>query len=172
MQITYICDKIANGKNYERRFNMQRIKDLFVKYKEIISYVFFGVLTTVVSFVSYAIFTKIIRTQNEIAGVAVANVLSWVCAVIFAFVTNKLWVFESKESGIKTVLSELCKFTASRLFTGVIEWFGVPLLVFFGLNQTILGIEGMFSKVTVSVIVVILNYIFSKLFVFTKKNNE
>lgn len=151
---------------------MQRIKDLFVKYKEIISYVFFGVLTTVVSFVSYAIFTKIIRTQNEIAGVAVANVLSWVCAVIFAFVTNKLWVFESKESGIKTVLSELCKFTASRLFTGVIEWFGVPLLVFFGLNQTILGIEGMLSKVTVSVIVVILNYIFSKLFVFAKKNNE
>ena len=151
---------------------MQRIKGLFIKYKEIISYVFFGGLTTVVSFASYAIFTKIIRTQNEIAGVAVANVLSWVCAVIFAFVTNKLWVFESKESGIKTVLSELCKFTASRLFTGVIEWFGVPFLVYIGLNQTILGIEGMLSKVTVSVIVVILNYIFSKLFVFTKKNNE
>lgn len=151
---------------------MQRLKELFVKYKEIILYIFFGGLTTVVSFVSYALFTKFIHLQSEIAGVAVANILSWFCAVAFAFITNKIWVFESREKGVKAILSELWKFVAARLFTGALEWFGVPFLVWLGLNQTVFGTYGMLSKVIVSVAVVILNYVFSKIFVFRKKNGE
>ena len=151
---------------------MQKVKSLFIKYKEIILYIVFGVLTTAVSFVSYAVCTKLINLQNEIAGIVVDNVISWVCAVIFAFVTNKTWVFESKSKDIKTIVSELWKFVASRLFTGALEWFGVPLLVYLGLNQTIFGIEGMLSKFIVSVAVVILNYVFSKIFVFKKKKTE
>lgn len=151
---------------------MQKIKELFIKYKEIILYIIFGVLTTAVSFVSYAVCTKLINLQNEITGIAVSNVISWVCAVLFAFATNKIWVFESKSKDIKTILNELWKFVASRLFTGALEWFGVPLLVYLGLNQTIFGIEGMFSKLIVSVAVVILNYVFSKIFVFKKKKAE
>ncbi|MCH5190305.1 MAG: GtrA family protein [Oscillospiraceae bacterium] len=151
---------------------MQKVKELFIKYKEIILYIVFGVLTTAVSFVSYAVCTKLIKLQNEIAGIAVANVISWVCAVLFAFVTNKIWVFESKARDVKTILNELWKFVASRLFTGALEWFGVPLLVYLGLNQTIFGIEGMLSKLIVSVAVVILNYVFSKIFVFKKKKTE
>lgn len=151
---------------------MQKIKELFVKYKEIILYIVFGGLTTVVSFVSYAVFTKLINLQNEIMGIAVSNVASWVCAVLFAFVTNKIWVFESKSGDVKTVFSELWKFVVSRLLTGMLEWFGVPLLVYLGLNQTIFGTPGMLSKLTVSVLVVILNYIFSKIFVFKKINRK
>lgn len=149
---------------------MQKIKDLLIKYKEIITYIIFGGLTTAVSFVSYAVFTKIIPIQNGITLASVSNVLSWICAVLFAFVTNKIWVFESKEKGAKKVFSEFCKFVASRLLTGVIEWAGVPFLMYIGLKQTIFGIEGMLSKVLVSVIVVILNYVFSKLFVFKGKS--
>lgn len=151
---------------------MQKIKDIYFKYKEIILYIIFGVLTTVVSFVSYGILTKLIHLQSEIAGIAVANVISWICAVLFAFVTNKIWVFESRTGELKAVLSEFWKFVAARLLTGALEWFGVPLMVYIGLNQTVFGVKGMLSKLTVSVAVVILNYVFSKIFVFRKKKSE
>lgn len=151
---------------------MQKVKELFAKYKEIILYIVFGVLTTAVSFITYAVCTKLINLQNEIAGIAVSNVISWICAVLFAFVTNKIWVFESRSGDVKTIFGELWKFVASRLLTGALEWFGVPFLVYLGLNQTIFGIDGMLSKLIVSVAVVILNYVFSKIFVFKKNNIE
>lgn len=151
---------------------MQKVKKLLAKYREIILYIIFGVLTTAVSFVSYGILTKLIQMQSEIAGIAVSNVISWICAVLFAFVTNKIWVFESRTGELKAVLSELWKFVAARLLTGALEWFGVPFLVYIGLNQTVFGIKGMLSKLTVSVAVVILNYVFSKIFVFGKKKSE
>ncbi len=151
---------------------MQKMKDLFIKYKEIILYIFFGMLTTAVSFVSYGILTKLIHLQSDIAGIAVSNVISWICAVIFAFITNKIWVFESRSGGAKTVLNELWKFVASRLVTGALEWFGVPFLVYLGLNQTVFGVKGMLSKLIISAAVVILNYVFSKILVFNKKKRE
>lgn len=173
LQIILFYAKIKNMIfTLERRRFMQKVKKLLVKYKEIILYIIFGVLTTAVSFLSYGILTKLIHFQSEIAGIAVSNVISWVCAVLFAFVTNKIWVFESLTGSAKTVLSELWKFIAARILTGVLEWFGVPFLVYIGLNQTVFGIKGMLSKLTVSVAVVILNYVFSKIFVFRKKKTE
>ena len=149
------------------------IKKLWNKYKEIIMYLIFGVLTTVVSWLSYALFTKIIPDFSigkiAVSTVVSSNVLSWICAVLFAFVTNKLWVFDSKKWTPKLVLKELWLFVAARLLTGVVEWVGVPLLVWAGLDQTIFKIEGMWAKIIVSVIVVILNYVFSKLIVFRNK---
>ena len=154
-----------------------KIKGLIIKYKEIILYLIFGALTTIVSWGTYALFTKLIPSFSvfsfEVTTVMTANVLSWICAVIFAYVTNKLWVFNSKSWKPATAVKELALFVSSRLATGVLEWVGVPLLVIIGLNQTIFGIEGMLSKVIVSVIVVILNYVFSKLFVFkSEKKNK
>ncbi len=147
------------------------VKRMFFKYKEIIMYLIFGVLTTVVSWGSYAIFERVFK--NAIVDVnvlvAVANVLSWVTAVIFAYITNKLFVFESKSFKPTTVFKEMGLFVGSRLVSGAVEWVGVPFLVWIGLNQTIFGIEGMVAKVLVSVIVVILNYILSKLIVFRKE---
>ncbi len=149
------------------------IKKLWIKYKEIVMYLIFGVLTTVVSWLSYALFTKIIPNFSigkfAVSTVVLSNVLSWICAVLFAFVTNKLWVFDSKKWTPKLVLKELWLFVAARLLTGVVEWVGVPLLVLMGLDQTIFNIEGMWAKIIVSVIVVILNYVFSKLIVFRNK---
>ncbi len=151
--------------------------------REIVSYLFFGVLTTLVSWLSYAVFIRVIPDSvNSISSVPkpvaesfkifICSVLSWILSVLFAFVTNKIFVFESREKAAPAVMRELATFVGSRIFTGVIEWFGTPLLVGIGLNQIIFGTEGLLAKIIISVIVVILNYIFSKILVFRKKNGK
>lgn len=155
-----------------------RLIDKFIT-KEIISYLFFGVLTTVVSFLSYALFIRIVPDSvNSVSFVPMSvaetfkiflcNVVSWIISVLFAFITNKIFVFESRSFKLSVILKELIGFTGSRLLTGVLEWFGVPLLVKAGLDTVVFGTEGMLAKIIVSVIVVILNYVFSKIFVFKK----
>ncbi len=144
--------------------------------KEILMYLILGVFTTIVSWCSFAIFTKIIP-EISIFGFTIkcidsANVLSWVCAVLVAFITNKLWVFESKVLKAAVVCKELCAFVSSRLLTGAIEWFGFPILMALGLNQTLFNIEGIVAKVIISIIVVVLNYVFSKALVFKKTQND
>jgi len=149
---------------------MKFICNLYHKYKEAIDYLFWGGMTTVVSWSSYSLFVLLLETSlAETATVFWANILSWICAVAFAFVTNKLWVFQSKSWAGAVVFPELTKFLSSRVATGIFEMVAVPALVTIGLNQTIFGIDGMVSKILVSVVVVILNYILSKLFVFKTK---
>ena len=139
--------------------------------KEIVVYLFVGGLTTVISWVSYALFEMLFSgvIANSVMLASVANVLSWIIAVAFAFITNKLWVFESKSFKAGVVLKEAGTFVASRVATCCLEWFGLPLVMLIGFDQALFGIEGMVAKVLISVIVVILNYVFSKLFVFKKK---
>lgn len=150
---------------------------LIKKYQEIIAFLFWGVMTTVVSWGSYSIFTLVFREQGRIINildlkmsmvVLLSNVLSWICAFLFAFVTNKLWVFQSKSWRAEIFLPEFGKFFSARAFTGILEILAVPLLVGLGMSQTIFGIEGMAAKVLVSILVVLLNYVFSKLFIFKK----
>ena len=123
---------------------------------QIINYLIFGVLTTVVSFVVYFIFAKVFKIDEVIS-----NVISWFFSVLFAFITNKLYVFESKETGKKTLLKEIISFYLARLFTGVVCDLGV-----FALMVKIFKINDVLSKLVTQVIVIILNYVLSKLFVF------
>ena len=143
--------------------------DLFNKYREIIMYLIMGVATTVVSWISFAILTKIILIDSEVIRVTIANVLSWIISVLFAYVTNKIWVFNSRSWEFKFVIKELIKFVSARLLTGFLEWFGVPFLVTIGLDYKPLGIDGGLSKIVISVLVIILNYVFSKLIIFKNK---
>lgn len=156
------------------------MKALFIKYKEIITYIFFGVVTTVLNWGLYALFTNVLKTS-----VFFSNAASWVIVIIVAFVTNKLFVFESKSPKPKVLLKEASSFLASRAVTGVVEIVGVPLLASTGfdnlfyaviekmnLSATILFTPGIYSKIALAVIVVILNYVFSKLFVFKNKKKE
>ncbi len=145
------------------------------KYREIISYIFWGGMTTLVSWVSYSLFELAFQKWDQefqIFGlglqldVFLASLLSWVAAIAFAFVTNKLWVFGSRQWKPQIVIPELLRFLSARIVTGILEVFAVPLLVGMGLDQTVFGVEGMIAKAAVSVAVVVLNYIFSKLFVF------
>lgn len=150
---------------------MIKIKALFRKYREILSYLTVGVLTTLVSWGSFAFFQLLfggLISDNTVCA-SLSNVLSWVIAVLFSFAANKLWVFESKSWQARLVTKELVSFVVSRVATGLLEWFGLPLLINIGLGQAIFGIEGMLAKILVSIIVVILNYVFGKLFVFKKK---
>lgn len=159
---------------------MSKIKELFVKYKEIITYVIFGVLTTVVSWGSYTVFVEKLSMK-----VFVGNLLSWICAIVFAYITNKLWVFESKSWKPSVIGKEIVTFVASRGITGVIEILCVPLLaktgfdnIFYGILEKmnisigILFTDGIYSKIFLSVVVVILNYFFSKFIIFKNKNKE
>lgn len=130
--------------------------NIYKKNKEIINYLIFGVLTTVVSFVVYFIFAKVFKIDEVIS-----NVISWFFSVLFAFVTNKLYVFESKETGKKTLLKEIISFYLARLFTGVVCDLGV-----FALMVKMFKINDVLSKLVTQVIVIILNYVLSKLFVF------
>lgn len=142
-------------------------KNIIIKYKEIIMYIIFGGLTTLVNWVTY---TLLVHYTN--AGITISNAVAWIVSVIFAFITNKLWVFESKSTKPKMLIKEFISFIASRALTGVMEIICVPLLVKIGLDQTIFRIEGAWSKLIVSVAVVILNYVFSKLIVFKKKKTD
>lgn len=142
--------------------------------REVFMYLVFGVLTTVVSWASYALFDRIVGKfieNNDILQASIANVLSWIAAVLFAFVTNKLWVFDSKSWKGNVVLKELGSFIAARLATGCIEWFGVPGLMTLGMDQELFGTKGMVAKIIASVLVIILNYFFSKLLIFKKKES-
>lgn len=144
---------------------METLKNLYFKHKEILNYLLFGGMTTVVSWGTYSLFVKAIGMS-----VGVGNILSWICAVLFAFVTNKLFVFESKTWQPATALREFVSFIGARLATGVIEWFGVPYFSTHGLTHPLFGVKGLLAKVVVSIVVIILNYLFSKFLVFFKKD--
>ena len=146
---------------------METLKNLYFKHKEIINYLLFGGMTTVVSWGTYSLFVKAIGMS-----VGVGNILSWICAVLFAFVTNKLFVFESKTWQPATALREFVSFIGARLATGVIEWFGVPYFSTHGLTHPLFGVKGLLAKIVVSIVVIILNYIFSKFLVFIKKDKQ
>ena len=150
------------------------IKELFFKYKEIIMYLIMGFCTTIVNWVSYAVSVRLISGDYEIFGmpfdVFTANIIAWILGVLFAYVTNKIYVFESYSWKLSFVAKEFGLFVSARAITGLFEIIAVPFLVTIGLNQTIMNIEGMVSKVLVSVIVVILNYVFSKLIIFRKED--
>ena len=146
---------------------MKAIKEIYLKYREIIDYLFWGVMTTVVSWGSYAVFADVFDLS-----ITVSNILSWIFAVIFAFFVNKIFVFLSKDWSPKIVLRECALFVSTRLGTGLLEIVLVPLLVKVGMDQTIFGVKGAVAKVVGSIVVVLLNYVFSKKMIFTKKDGE
>lgn len=133
---------------------LEKITKLYKKYEEIINYLIFGVLTTLVSILSYALFTRIF-SFNYI----VSNILSWIISVTFAFITNKLYVFKVKDNNI---ISEMIKFYLSRLTSLLIE------LVIMYIMVDVFRLNDMICKIIVQFIVIVLNYVFSKLFVFKK----
>lgn len=134
-----------------------KIKDLIRKYRDVIVYLFFGVVTTIIN---YLVFIPCYHVLGLSA--TVSNILAWVVAVAAAYVTNKPWVFHSNDWSMKTVLPELSKFVSCRVGSGLLETLILLVCV------DLLGWNGMIWKLVTSVLVVILNYIGSKLLVFGK----
>lgn len=136
---------------------MSKIKELYFKYKEVINYLFFGGCTFLVSIISFYLFNKVIGFNEH-----VANIISWVLAVSFAYITNKKYVFESKTSEKKDLLREIGSFVSARLLTLVME----ELILLIGVN--FMHIDSMIVKIVAQVIVIVSNYFLSKLFIFKK----
>ena len=151
---------------------MSKIKELFLKYKEIILYIIFGALTTLVNFVAYILFDLILTKELYL----VTNLIAWVIAVIFAYIVNKLLVFSSKSFEKKTLLKEILEFLGARVFSFFLEEAGLLLFVDV-LNFKSISIDLHFfiltgdiiAKIILAVAVVILNYFFSKFIIFKKK---
>ena len=134
-----------------------KIKALFIKYREVIVYLLFGVLTTLVSFASY--WALLWCGMHYI----LAQVISWAAAVAFAFVTNKLFVFNDRDTSGGTLFRQAWQFVSVRVASGVLETALLWLLV------DVLTVGEGIAKIPVAVITVIVNYIASKLLVFRKR---
>ena len=140
---------------------MKKIKNLFIKYQEIISYLIFGVLTTVISLATYYLLVYTILDPNKGFELQIANIISWIAAVTFAYFTNRKYVFKSnKEKRLK----EAFNFYSSRLSTLLIDMFLMWLLV------TKLSFNDKVIKMIVQIVVIVLNYVFSKFLVFGKQS--
>ena len=127
------------------------------KYKEGLLYLFFGGCTTLIN-----ILTFFICRQIELS-IVVSNIIAWVVAVIFAFITNKLIVFDSKNMDKKVVMKETISFFIARIITLGIDMGIIHLMI------DVMKIHEMISKVVANIVVIIVNYIFSKLFIFKKE---
>lgn len=138
------------------------IKELYLKYKEIINYLIFGVLTTIVSLTTYYLLVYTILNPNNPIELQIANIISWITCVTFAYITNRKYVFDSKN---KNILKEMLKFYSSRLTTLFLDMLFMYIFVSkFNFNDKII-------KIILQVLITILNYILSKILVFksTKK---
>lgn len=163
------------------------LRELFNKYREIVMYCIFGVATTIVNWFVFSVYVLVVPVENYANGfptwfqelivsrlhldikLIYAGVIAWIVAVIVAFVTNKLWVFESKSWNAKLVLKEALTFFGGRIATGILEVAAVPALVAWGFDATLFGVDGLPAKIVVSVAIVVLNYVLSKFISFRSR---
>ena len=134
------------------------MKNLLIKYKQFIAYAVFGALTTVVNMAVYWLLAHPLHLDTM-----ASTIIAWFAAVAFAYITNRKWVFDSKATGAKEITREVVSFFLCRLATGVLDWAWMLLFV------NILHFNDVLMKAVANIIVILANYIFSKLVIFKKK---
>ena len=140
---------------------IDQVKKLLIKYKSLIMYALFGGLTTLVNIGAYYLFYNIIGISN-----VPSTILAWLLAVVFAFITNKLWVFDSKSFDKTTLKHEIPSFFGCRILTGLLD-VGVMYVAvdLFHWNSTL-------WKLISNILVIMINYIASKLVIFKKQEKQ
>lgn len=136
------------------------MKNIYNKYRDVIPYLLFGICTTLVNIITYWGFSNIIKLP-----VMSSTVLAWIAAVLFAYYTNRKWVFHSEAKGFNEILIEIIKFFSCRLLTGVIDW----LIMFVFVSY--LHYNDMLIKTVANIIVIVLNYVASRLVIFNSSKN-
>ena len=131
---------------------------LMKKYQSFIAYAVFGILTTIVNIVVYGVCYNRLGLSNT-----VSNVFAWILAVTFAYLTNKIWVFDSKSWSWSVLKREIIAFISCRIATGVLD------IVIMFVCVDILEWHALLMKIASNVLVIILNYVFSKLIIFKKR---
>lgn len=144
----------------EKRLVMQRLMEIWKKLvnPETVSYLVFGVLTTVINIAAFGLLYDMLAWP-----LVAANVLAWLLSVIFAFLTNKLFVFRSKSFAPRIFLRELVSFFAARLLSLGVDTAGMWILV------DLLLVNSWIAKIAMNVVVIIMNYVLSKLIIFKKE---
>lgn len=136
---------------------MDKLKQIWNKHRDILLYLIFGGLTTLVNYLVYFPLHHVFHVPASLS-----NFVAWVVAVVFAFLTNKPFVFQSHDWSSATVISEVCKFVGSRFFSGLLETGWIALTVDF------LKWNSVAMKLIASVAVIIINYVASRWLVFKK----
>lgn len=139
---------------------MKKVLNIYHKYEEIINYLIFGFLTTIISLIAYYILAYTILNPNNPILLQIANILSWIAGVIFAYITNKKYVFKSNNKNIK---KEFSNFVGARIITLIIDM----IIMFIGV--TILKQNDKIIKIISQIVVIISNYLFSKIYIFKKE---
>lgn len=137
---------------------------MYKKYEETVNYLFFGVLAFLVNMLAYAFAAWVLGADDDQALlIAVATAFAWVAAVLFAYWTNRTFVFKSKVRDRRGIWKEFAAFVGARIATGILE----QIIMYVMVKQ--MGVHHMIAKFVCNVVVIISNYIFSKLFIFKKK---
>ena len=155
-------EKIKLNEINLKNLNWKTIKGLYFQYKEILNYLIFGALSTFVNFASYYVFAKMLNVDEILS-----SGLAWFCAVLFAYITNKIFVFESNTKTAKAFFKEMISFFLARVVSGALCDVGT-----FAIMVKVLNINDIIAKLVTQVMVIILNYVLSKFFIFKKKENK
>jgi len=134
------------------------LKNLFEKYKDIIPYAFFGVCTTVVNTLAYMLCARTLEME-----VVPSTIIAWFVAVLFAYLTNRKWVFHSEARTRAEIAREVLSFYSCRIATGVVDWIIMYIFV------DVLQMNDLVIKIAANVVVIVLNYVASKVLIFKKK---
>lgn len=142
------------------KIGLKKLADLYREHREGMRYLVFGALSTVINIVVFAICAKLVNLST-----AISNTIAWIVAVLFAYVTNKIYVFNSKTSELRNLVREIISFFSARIVTLVLE------TIFLWIVIDKLGFNDILMKIISNIIVIILNYVFSKIFIFKKEKN-
>ena len=160
-----MIDKIEDfGLMILEKIKLKKLADWYREHREGMRYLIFGALTTIVNILTYALFATLILKgvpSKEIV-VNVSEILAFIVALIFAYVTNKIYVFKSKVTSFKELIKEMTSFTSCRIVTEIISILMMNAAIWFSINDILM-------KVIANIVVIILNYVFSKLIIFKKK---
>ena len=143
------------------KIGLKKLADWYREHREGMRYLVFGVLSTIINIVVFAICERMLHLSTIIS-----NVIAWIIAVLFAYITNKLYVFDSKTTKKQELAKEIISFFSARIFTLVIETIFLKIVI------DKLGFNEILMKIISNVIVIVLNYVFSKIFIFKEEKNS
>ena len=149
------------------KIGLKGLANWYRKHQEGMRYLVFGALSTVVNIAVYAIFSALILKgiANETLRVNISEITAFIAAVIFAYITNKFYVFNSQTTGKKDLLREIASFFSCRIFTEIISILMMNAAVWLSINDILM-------KIISNIVVIILNFVFSKILIFKGKENK
>ena len=159
-----MVDKIENFiLNLLEKIKLKKLADWYRKHQEGMRYLTFGALSTIINILTYAIFASVIlkNLPTDELRVNISEIIAFIAAIIFAYITNKMYVFKSKTQNIKQLVKEITSFTSCRIITEIISILMMNIAIWYSIND-------IFMKILANIVVIILNFVFSKIIIFKK----